>query len=169
MRDALSLLMLFVAAPAAAQVDDASQDGGGIRLGIFGFSARVGVDFEGNDQVVVAQSVDLGHLLTNRLRFRPSVEVGVGGGPNTFVGNAELIFRVVSDAKRVVPYLGGGFAIATQEGCSSNPDCPTLWAQLAVGVEFELRDRIAWLLEYHGEDALSRHRFLVGFTTRRGS
>jgi hypothetical protein len=40
--------------------------------------------------------------------------------------------------------------------------------QFALGFEIRIRDRIAWLVEYHPLDALRRQRILIGFTTRRG-
>ncbi len=153
---------------AARAQDGAGGDGGRVvRLGLLGFGTSVGVDFEGDNQLLVFQALDLGHLLTPRLRLRPSAEIAVSGDPGGFVGNAELIFRLLPDSKRTVPYLGGGLGVATREGCSADPDCPTLWAQAALGVELGLTDRFGWVVEYHAEDGFRRHRFFFGLTTRR--
>ncbi len=139
----------------------------GTRFGLLGFSARAGADFENDGQAVVSLAVELADLYTDRVRFRPSGELGVGSGANTFVGNAELIYRFTPDTEIAVPYVGFGIAVAGSEGCGSDPDCPGVWAQFALGFEVQLRETFSWLLEYRGEDALRRHRLFVGLTTRR--
>jgi hypothetical protein len=37
------------------------------------------------------------------------------------------------------------------------------------GFEMHYRSTFNWLLEYHGMDALRRHRVYIGLTTRRGN
>jgi hypothetical protein len=139
------------------------------QFGLYGFSARLGVDFEDQGQAVASFAVDMGDLFTDRLRFRPSAELGFGWGENTYVANVEVIYRFTSDATVAVPYVGGGLALSGQEGCAQIDECPAFWAQFALGFEVRLQNQINWLLEYHAEDAFKRHRVLLGLTTRRGS
>lgn len=164
---------LTVAAPVAAQQFQpprASQpDSGGTRLGLFGFGARSGVDATGNGQLVFGTTLDLGNLVSSRVRLRPSGEIGVFNGPNTYVGSLEALYRLTDDEQLAIPYVGVGFSVAGHEGCGLDPDCPDFWANLVFGFELHYRSTYNWLLEYHGMDALRRHRLYVGLTTRRGN
>ena len=137
------------------------------QLGVFGFSARAGVDLEGQGQALASFAMDLGNLYSDRLRLRPSAELGFGWGDNTYVANLEALFRFTSDSDVAVPYLGGGIALSGQEGCGEVDDCPAVWAQFVLGFEMRMQHQINWLLEYHAEDAFRRHRFFVGLATRR--
>ncbi|MDH3456444.1 MAG: hypothetical protein OER90_06340 [Gemmatimonadota bacterium] len=137
-------------------------------LGLHGFGAMVGVDFEDEAQMLGAVTLDFGHLLTERLRVRPSVEIGFLGGDNTYLANFELIYRVTDDQRLVVPYLGTGLGLRGRDACGSDPDCPTIWIQFVLGFDVRLRDRIGWTLEYHPADLFRRQRVLIGLTTRRG-
>lgn len=137
------------------------------RLGLFGFGVHGGIDFTGDDQLVLGTAVDLGDLYTDRLRMRASGELGRGGDGDTYVINGELVYRFVADSILAVPYVGAGFALFSQEDCDSAPGCPGLWLQFALGFEIKIREPVSWLLEYHSEDAFRRHRLLVGLTTRR--
>ncbi|HLA19611.1 MAG TPA: hypothetical protein VJ253_09860, partial [Dehalococcoidia bacterium] len=141
----------------------------GFRLGIFGFGSRVGVDFAGSNQVIVSPTLDLADLFTDRVRLRPSAEIGLGDTVAAYVMNLELMYRFTADQEIAVPYVGFGGAVMSQARCADAPDCPRLWAQFALGFELKFREHINWLLEYHGEDGLRRHRFLIGLVTRRGS
>ncbi|NIM52119.1 MAG: hypothetical protein GTN62_13170 [Gemmatimonadales bacterium] len=170
------LLSLCVAVPLAGQEQEPpeqteAEEAGArwLRLGLFGFAARAGADFEDEGQVVVSFALDVGDLYTERVRIRPSGEIGVLGGDNTYVANLELLYRLMPDTAVAVPYIGVGVALAGREDCALYPDCPAVWAQFAVGFELRFRERFSWLLEYHPEDALRRHRLFVGLTTRRGS
>jgi hypothetical protein len=138
------------------------------QLGLYGFAVRAGVDFEGQGQAVASFALDMGDLYTDRLRLRPSAELGFGWGDNTYVANAEVVYRFTADTAVAVPYIGGGAALSGQEGCGLIDDCPRFWAQFVLGFELRLRHQINWLLEYHAEDAFKRHRIFVGLTTRRG-
>ncbi len=149
------------------QEEQESVGGAGPSLGLYGFSTRFGLDLESNTQAVLSLALDLGDLLTHRLRLRPSAEIGFGSDVDTYVVNAELIYRFTSDAEIAVPYVGAGLGIAGQDQCQSQPDCPDVWFQFALGFELKLREHLNWLLEYHGEDALSRHRLFIGLATRR--
>ena len=151
--------------PKDATVDTTA---GALRLGIFGFGTRLGVDFTGRNQAVLSPTLDAGDLFTDRVRFRPSVELGVGDSATTYVMNLELMYRFTADQEVAVPYLAFGGAVYSQERCGAAPDCPRVWAQFALGFEIKFRQNMNWLLEYHGEDALRRHRFFIGLTTRRG-
>ena len=171
----LPLLMLVLgAAPAAAQEEYQSvvqegPDGGPFRLGLYGFAARGGVDFEGEKQALVSVALDLGDLYTDRLRLRPSGELGFAAGANTYVANVEVVYRFTADTVIAVPYVAGGVGVFGREACDPDPDCPAVWAQFALGFELKLRAQFNWLLEYHAEDAFRRHRLFLGLTTRRGS
>ncbi len=156
------LLALLCWAAAAAQNDP-------VQLGLHGFAARVGVDFEGQGQALASFAVDMGNLYTDRLRLRPSAELGFGWGDNTYVANVEAVYRFTADTVVAVPYLGGGVALFGQEGCGEIEDCPAFWAQFVLGFEVRLRNHINWVLEYHAEDAFRRHRIFLGLTSRRGN
>jgi len=142
---------------------------GGTRLGLFGFGVRGGVDLRGAGQFVLGTTLDAGNLFSNRVRLRPSAEIGVFNGPNTYVGSLDVLWRFAADEEAATPYVGLGFSIAGRESCSADPNCPDLWANLAFGFELYYRSTFNWLVEYRALDELHRHRFYVGLTTRRGN
>lgn len=173
MRVLLVILALLFTASLAAQNEYRPADNNGsesrlFQLGLFGFSARAGVDLEGQGQALASFALDMGNLCTERLRLRPSAELGFGWGDNTYVANLEALYRFTADGDVAVPYVGGGVALTGREGCGESDDCPAIWAQFVLGFELRLRHHVSWLLEYHAEDALRRHRLFVGLTTRRG-
>ena len=141
----------------------------GTRIGLYGFGVRGGLDFRGDDQFIAGASLDFGNLFTSRLRLRPSFEIGVFNGRNTYIGNFEALFRFTDDNQMVLPYLGTGLALAGQEDCGTIPGCPGVWVNLVVGLELHYRSTFNWMIEYRGMDLLDRHRFYIGLTTRRGS
>lgn len=143
--------------------------GGGTRIGLFGFGIRGGTDANGGSPVVLGVTLDLGNLSGPRLRIRPSGEVGVGDGPNTYVGSFEVLLRLTSDDEPVTPYLGGGVGVAGHTGCGADPSCPAVWANGVLGIEIRYRSTFNWLLEYHPMDAFRRNRVYFGLTTRRGN
>ena len=53
----------------------------GTRIGLFGFGTRGGVSLSGSTQLVVGVTLDGGDLLVDRLRIRPSGEIGLLTGP----------------------------------------------------------------------------------------
>ncbi len=170
----LLLLPLLPLLPLSAQefVPPKEQTGAAttrLRLGVFGFGSRVGVDFAGRNQVIVSPTLDVADLWTSRVRLRPSAEIGLGDTAATYVMNLELMYRFTADQEIAVPYIGFGGAVMSQDRCATAVDCPRLWAQFALGFELKFREHINWLLEYHGEDGLRRHRFFIGLATRRGS
>lgn len=174
MRLLAGLTLILIASPLWAQDPYESpasefESGRPFQLGLFGFSARGGVDFEGQGQALASFAVDLGDLYTERFRLRPSAELGFGWGDNTYVANLEALYRFTSDTAVAVPYVGGGIGLFGQEGCGANDDCPEFWAQFVLGFELRLRNQLNWLLEYHAEDAFRRHRIFIGLTTRRGT
>jgi hypothetical protein len=176
MRSVLPLLPLLALLPLPARAQEfvppqepAEGAGGGLRLGVFGFSSRVGVDFAGSNQLIVSPALDVADVFTDRVRLRPSAEIGVGDTMTTYVMNLELMYRFTADREIAVPYIGFGGAVMSQERCASGVDCLRFWAQFALGFELKFREHINWLLEYHGEDGLRRHRFFIGLATRRGS
>jgi len=165
---------LLMATSLSVQADGQIADREGTRsspltLGLFGFAARAGIDFEDQGQAVASVALDLGDLFTDRLRLRPSAEIGFGWGENTYVANVEIIYRLAADTYSVIPYIGGGIALAGQEGCGAIDSCPAIWGQFAIGAELPFRDQMNWIIEYHGENEFRRHRLLFGLTTRRGN
>ncbi len=138
-----------------------------LNIGLYGFSTRFGLDF-GADQALLSVAFDLGSLGTEQVRLRPSVEIGFANAVDTYVVNAEIIYRFKPDMETAVPYVGFGFGVAGRDNCSVVSDCPDAQLQFALGFELNLRGNLNWLLEYHGEDALNRHRLFVGLATRRG-
>jgi len=103
---------LLVAHGAAAQQFQPPKKRGARRTpsGCFGFGVRGGVDFRKSGQFVMEATLDLGDLLTNRIRLRPSAEVGVFNGPNTYVGNFEALWRFTTTRRWQTPYIGLGLA-----------------------------------------------------------
>ena len=161
----VALLAAVSPVPGAAQDAGAAVPSSGI--GLYGFSARGGVDFEGSGQAVVSVALDAGHLFTERLRLRPSGELGFLSGDNTYLASFEVLYRFTPDREVAVPYLGGGLGVWGREACDTDDSCPGLWLQFVLGFELRIRDRLAWMVEYHPVDAFRRHRVLVGLTTRR--
>jgi hypothetical protein len=139
-----------------------------VRLGIFGFGVRLGVDFAGRNQAILSPTLDVGDVFSDRVRIRPSAEVGMGDTATTYVINLELMYRFMPDKEIAVPYVALGGAVYSQERCAAQPQCPRAWAQFGLGFEIKFREHLNWLLEYHGEDGLRRHRFFIGLSTRRG-
>ena len=172
MRWILTLAVLFAAPKLTAQdfrpPEDEDKPPSSIRVGLFGFSSRVGVDFKGPTQPIVSLAVDVADLYTDRLRVRPSAEIGFGNGTDTYVANVEVMYRFAGDSERAIPYVGLGLGLYGQPGCGPAPDCPKIWPQVVLGFEIRYTARMSWLLEYHGEDAFRRHRFFIGLATRRG-
>ena len=162
---------VFVAQRAAAQqfVPPKNATHGGTRIGLFGFGVRGGVDFRRSGQLVLGTTLDIGDLFSNRVRLRPSAEVGLFNGPNTYVGNFEVLWRFTTDEEVATPYIGGGLALAGRDGCGTDPGCPGLWLNAVFGFELHYRSTFNWLVEYHGMNAMRRHRLYVGLTTRRGN
>jgi hypothetical protein len=167
------LFLIMLVGPLAAQdfapPEDEEAAPTTLKFGLHGFSSRLGLDFTGSNQIVASSALDVLDLYSERVRFRPSFEIGVGGGVDTYLVNAELVYRFAADNERAIPYVGFGLGIYGQPGCSAAPRCPRVWPQFALGFELHLRGTFNWLLEYHGEDALRRHRFFLGLATRRGS
>jgi hypothetical protein len=158
--------MAILAPPVVAQEPPTDGPRRIFALGVFGFGVRLGADLRGDDQVVSGATMDVGHVYTTRLRFRLSGELGFLNGPNSYVGNVEMLYRFMPESSPAVPYVGGGLGLAGSEACGSDPSCPGIWVQFALGFELRVRDQFSWLLEYHPEDALRRHRLFVGLTTR---
>jgi hypothetical protein len=141
----------------------------GTRLGLFGFGVRGGVDVSGRSQVVLGVTLDAGNLVSDRFRIRPSGEIGVFNGLNTYVGSVEALYRFTGDAQPVTPYAGGGLSVAGHDRCGAYTDCPSLWLDIVVGFEIRYRSTFNWLLEYHAMDGFAHNRLYAGLTTRRGS
>jgi len=167
----LALVAVLATHTAAAQQFQAPKNGkhGGTRIGLFGFGVRGGVDFRRSGQLVLGSTLDIGDLFSNRLRLRPSAEIGVFNGANTYVGSFEALWRFTADEEVATPYIGLGLGVAGRDGCGSDPQCPDLWLNTVFGFELRYRSTFNWLLEYHGMDRMRRHRLFIGLTTRRGN
>ena len=142
---------------------------GGTRIGLFGFGVRGGLELRRSGQLVLGTTLDMGNLFSNRIRLRPSAEIGVFNGPNTFVGNMEVLWRFTDDDEIATPYIGAGIGVAGRENCSTDPNCPGIWLNAAFGFELHYRSTFNWLVEYHGMDEFRHHRLFIGLTTRRGN
>jgi hypothetical protein len=142
---------------------------GGTRIGLLGFGVRTGADFSGNGAAVLGVALDAGNLFTNRFRLRPSAEIGILHGANTYVGSFEGLYRLSGDNQAVTPYLGGGFAVAGHAQCGADAGCPAVWVNVVLGIEMRYRSTFNWLFEYHALDAFRHNRVYLGLTTRRGN
>ena len=168
-----TLLLVVSIAPRLGAQDfrppDEDKEPSSVKIGLTGFGARAGVDFKGTNQLISSITLDVADLYSDRIRVRPSGEIGIGGGLNTYLASLDVMYRFLPDAERAVPYVGVGLGVfAENPGCGPAPGCPKVWPQFTMGFELNLRPGINWLLEYRGEDALRRHRFFIGLTTRRG-
>jgi hypothetical protein len=141
----------------------------GTRIGLYGFGVRGGVDLKGDGQMVLGTTLDMGDLFSSRVRIRPSAEIGVFNGANSYIGSLETLWRFTDDEEVATPYVGFGFSLAGHDSCGADPNCPAVWLNLVFGFELHYRSTFNWLLEYHGMDAMRRHRVYVGLTTRRGN
>ena len=168
------VILLALVSPAAARAQQFtppatnSAPSTGTRLGLFGFGVRGGVDVSSPGQLVFGTTLDVGDLFTPRVRIRPSAEIGVFNGDNTYIGSLEALWRFTDDNQVAIPYVGAGMSLAGHQACGADPSCPSVWVNLVLGFELHYRSSFNWLLEYHGMDALRRHRFYIGLTTRRG-
>ena len=141
----------------------------GTRIGIFGFGVRGGLELKSEGQFVLGTTLDMGDLFTNRIRLRPSFDLGVFNGPSTYAGSLDALWRFTADEEVATPYVGLGVSVAGHQGCGDDPQCPDLWLNLTFGFELRYRSTFNWLLEYRALDALDRHRVFIGLTTRRGN
>ena len=144
-----------------------SDEGSKIKIGLYGFGTRLGWDLD-DGEGIISVTIDLGNLGSDQVRLRPSAEIGFAEDVNTYVVSAEIIYRFTPDTEKAIPYVGLGLALAGRDECSTGPSCPEAWLQFVLGFEVEFRSSMNWLLEYHAEDALNRHRLFFGLTTRRG-
>jgi hypothetical protein len=170
---ALFLSLLLAAPPLAAQdfrPPEEDNEPSSIRVGLTGFSARAGVDFKGDNQFISSMAIDVVDFYSERVRLRPSGEIGIGGGINTYLVSLDVMYRFAGDADHAIPYVGFGAGLfGASPNCAPAPGCPKVWPQFTLGFELNFRPGINWLLEYRGEDLLRRARFFIGLTTRRGA
>src|SRR2546421_3488569 len=110
----LALLLPGVAAVALAAQEfhppPVRSSGDGTRLGLLGFGVRGGIDPSGKTQLVFGVTLDAGNLLTSRFRLRPSGEIGVFNGVNSYVGSLEGLYRFTRRAQAGPPPPGGGLS-----------------------------------------------------------
>jgi hypothetical protein len=167
-----AFLLWLTAAPLLAQEfkppKEEDTEPTSIKVGLTGFSSRVGADFKGTTQLISSFAFDVADLYSSRVRVRPSGEIGVGGGTDTYVGSIDVMYRFLEDTERAVPYIGFGLGYWSHANCGAATDCPKVWPQFSLGFELNFLPGINWLLEYRGEDTLHRHRFFIGLATRRG-
>src|SRR5258706_10530961 len=130
---------------------------GGTRFGLFGFGVRGGVDFRRSSQLVLGSTLDIGDLFSNRLRLRPSAEIGVFHGPNTYVGNFELLWRFTNDEEVATPYIGAGLGVAGRGGGGTDPHCPRLLPHTAFGVALRYPSTLNLILQYPRTDPVRPH------------
>ena len=165
----VALSVLVASSSLKAQEPGASEGGRPwIKFGVYSLGLRGGYDLEGDGQALVGGSLDLGYLYSERIRFRTVGELGFTPDPNSYVGSVELTYRFTPDSTLAIPYIGTGLGLAGSEGCGSVQGCPAVWWQFVLGFELRLNDRVNWLIEYHPQDALKRHRILVGIVMRGG-
>ena len=164
------VFVTLVVVPSLGGQETVSDDSGRVwaKFGIYTLGLRGGFDLEGNGQALAGGSLDVGYLYSERLRFRLVGELGFAPSPNSYVGSFELVYRFTSDSNAAIPYIGTGIALAGNELCGDVPGCPAVWWQFVLGFELRLNDRINWLIEYHPQNALRRHRILVGVVMRGG-
>ena len=165
----LGCVLLPPAARAQQFVPPKNSTSKGTRIGLFGFGVRGGVDLRGDGQLLFGTTLDIGDLFSNRVRLRPSAEIGVFNGPNSYVGHFDALWRFTDDEVAATPYVGLGLSLSGHTDCGADPQCPDLWLNLVFGFELHYRSTFNWLLEYRTMDALNRHRLYVGLTTRRGN
>src|SRR5256886_3116278 len=99
----------------------------GTRLGLFGFGVRGGIDLSGNTQLVFGVALDAGNLVTSRFRLRPSGEIGVFNGVNSYVGSLEGIYRFTGEGQAATPHAGGGFSLVGDDPCGTHRGLPAGW------------------------------------------
>jgi len=101
----LSLLLAVVPTAALAAQEfhppPVRSAGDGTRLGLLGFGVRGGIDLSGKTQLVFGVTLDAGNLLSNRFRLRPSGEIGVFNGVNSYVGSLEGLYRLTGEGQAV--------------------------------------------------------------------
>jgi len=142
---------------------------GGTRIGLLGFGVRSGFDFAGRGAAVLGVALDAGNLFVDRFRLRPSAEISILNGPNTYVASFEGLYRFNGDNQRATPYFGGGIAVGGHAQCGTDASCPGVWLNVVLGVEVRYRSTFNWLFEYHALNAFRRNRVYLGLTTRRGN
>ncbi|MFI5279258.1 MAG: hypothetical protein ACHQU1_02090, partial [Gemmatimonadales bacterium] len=86
----------------------AAATGDGIRLGIFGFSTRAGMQVNKGSQGVIGSSLDIVEFGTPAVRLRPNLEMGFGSPDHSLAFNTEVIYRFQPDQAPAIPYLGLG-------------------------------------------------------------
>lgn len=137
--------------------------GGGIRIGLFGFSSRAGSQINKGGEAILGTTVDIAQLGSPNVRLRPSFEFGAGRSvPSTHVA-LEVIYRFQPDGAAAIPYVGAGV------GYNDSGPSEQVWPNLVMGFEVAFRPTFNWLLEYHSLDRMGRHRFLVGLSARTGT
>jgi len=102
----IACLMVALGTPRLGAQDQSVPTGSSrsTAIGLYGFSAMGGVDLEGEGQAIAAVAIDGGHLLTRRLRIRPSGEIGLLGDDPRDVGSCLLDPVQVGEPKAHKPF-----------------------------------------------------------------
>ena len=137
-----------------------SSAGSGLRIGIFGFTSRVGMQVNRGTQGVVGSTVDVAELGAPTVRLRPGVEMGFGNPDHSVGINAEVVYRFQPDQAPAIPYVGLGI------GYFDDTTSTRVWPTVVMGFELNFSRSINWLIEYHALDGLRRSRFMIGLSTR---
>jgi hypothetical protein len=132
----------------------------GLKIGVFGFSTRGGMQVNRGGQGVIGSTIDVVQLGTPLVRIRPSIEMGFGSSTKSVGVNVEAVYRFQPDQAPAIPYLGLGL------GYYDDSSTTRVWPTVVMGFELAFRHNVNWLVEYHALDGLSRSRFFVGLATR---
>src|SRR5437762_11641378 len=136
-RVGLSLLLAVVGTAAVAAQEfrppPVRSAGDGTRLGLLGFGVRGGIDLSGKTQLVFGVTLDAGNLLSNRFRLRPSGEIGVFNGVNSYVGSLEGLYRFTGEGQAVTPCAGGGVSLVGHDRVRRDAHCPDVRLNVVVG------------------------------------
>ncbi len=138
------ILTLALVVPASAQ-----SSGGGAGLGWEGWGVRVGASSD-PDQVYGGFHFDLGHFAED-VRFRPTIEVGVGDDTTLLqvLAEAHYVFSKVQVWK---PYVGGGIGLSYISLDDVPPQVDDSDSDIALmgigGVETRLKSGAGFFLEF---------------------
>jgi len=144
----LSVAAVSLLASNAVLAQGAGKSSGGSGIGWEGWGVRVGVSSD-PDQVYGGFHFDLGHFAPN-VRFRPTVEIGVGDDATLIQALAEAHY-VFSKVQVWKPYVGGGVGISYVKLDNLPPGVDDTDNDLALmgigGIETKLKSATRFFLE----------------------
>ncbi len=155
MRKTLLGFLLAAALPAAASAE----------MGFYGWGVRLGLA-EDPDQFVVGFQQDLGEF-AERLRFQPSLELGLGDDHTIVVGTLPVHYRFKTSSS-VTPYAGGGLQVAWIDREKRRRDDSEVEISPVIlgGVEWSLRSGNDLFLELHLAGDAHDTKLVVGWMFR---